>query len=141
VEWWGNYLVKKIESLDGKFMKVFTDEELGRAVSDKVASQIKELMRNVVVKGSGRRARMKEFGVGGKTGTAQKAAPGGRGYLKGHYIASYIGFAPFKDPRLIGLVIVDDPKGGYWGETICGPVFKEVIEYSLRYLNVKPDVL
>ncbi len=135
------YLVKKIESLDGRFVKVFLDEERGRAISDRVASEIKELMRDVVINGSGRRARMKEFGVGGKTGTAQKAAPGGRGYLKGHYIASFIGFAPFKDPRLIGLVIVDDPKGGYWGETVCGPVFKEVIGYALRYLNVKPDML
>jgi len=117
------------------------DEERGRAISDRVASEIKELMRDVVINGSGRRARMKEFGVGGKTGTAQKAAPGGRGYMKGHYIASFIGFAPFKDPRLIGLVIVDDPKGGYWGETVCGPVFKEVIGYALRYLNVKPDML
>jgi len=135
------YLVKQIESLDGRFVKVFMDEERGRAISDRVASEIKELMQDVVVNGSGRRARMKEFGVGGKTGTAQKAAPGGRGYLKGHYISSYIGFAPFKDPRLIGLVIVDDPKGGYWGETVCGPVFKEVIEYALRYLNVKPDML
>ena len=66
---------------------------------------------------------------------------GGRGYLKDHYIASFIGFAPYDNPRLVALVIVDDPRGGYWGETVCGPVFKRVVEYSLRYLNVEPDML
>ena len=59
--------------------------------------------------------------------------------MKGHYIASFIGFAPYKDPRIAALVIVDDPKGTYWGATVCGPVFKEVMTYALRYLNVVPD--
>jgi cell division protein FtsI/penicillin-binding protein 2 len=82
---------------------------------------------------------MQWFGVGGKTGTAQKANPRG-GYMKGHYIASFIGFAPLASPRLLGLVIVDGPKGSIWGESVCGPVFKEVVEFSLRYLNEKPDI-
>lgn len=134
-------LIKKIESRDGNYVKVFSREERGSAVSDKVAAEMKELMQNVVLKGSGRRAKMDWFSVGGKTGTAQKAAPGGRGYMKGHYIASFIGISPIKDPSLICLVIVDDPKGSIWGESVCGPVFKNVVEYSLRYLNVKPDML
>ena len=61
--------------------------------------------------------------------------------MKGHYIASFIGFAPLSDPEMIALVIVDDPKGSIWGESVCGPVFRNVVEYSLRYLNVKPDML
>jgi stage V sporulation protein D (sporulation-specific penicillin-binding protein) len=132
-------LIKKIESRDGKFVKVFGGETRGQAVSDKTAAEMKTLMRNVVLYGSGRRAQMKWFDVGGKTGTAQKSVPGGRGYMKGHYIASFIGLAPLKDPEIVVLVIVDDPKGSIWGESVCGPVFKRVVEYSLRYLNVKPD--
>lgn len=134
-------LVKKIESLDGRFVRTFTEGSSSQAVSRRTAEEMKQLMRNVVLYGSGRRAKMEWFDIGGKTGTAQKAAPGGRGYLKGHYIASFIGLAPLADPQLIALVIVDDPKGSIWGESVCGPVFKNVVEHSLRYLNVKPDLL
>ncbi|MFC1511499.1 peptidoglycan D,D-transpeptidase FtsI family protein [Candidatus Margulisiibacteriota bacterium] len=134
-------LVKKIESIDGKFIKVFAQRKSWRPVSEKVAAEVKQLMRNVVLRGTGRPASIKGFGVCGKTGTAQKAIPGGKGYLKDRYIASFIGFAPFDNPRLICLVLVDDPKGAYWGATVAGPVFKSVMEYSLRYLNVKPDLL
>ncbi|MEA3494141.1 MAG: penicillin-binding protein 2 [Candidatus Margulisiibacteriota bacterium] len=135
-------LVKKIESFDGKFIKVFVPRDRGRAISSKVADEMKELMRNSVVRGTGKRADIKKFGVCGKTGTAQKAALGGRGYLKGHYIASFIGFAPYKNPRVAALVIVDDPSRiGYWGGQVAGPVFSKVVGFTLRYLNVLPDVL
>jgi stage V sporulation protein D (sporulation-specific penicillin-binding protein) len=132
-------LVKKIESLDGHFVKVFKQEDEKRILSSKVAGEIKELMQNVVVEGTGKAAKIEGFGVCGKTGTAQKAIPGGRGYMKGHYIASFIGFAPYKDPQIAALVIVDDPKGSYWGATVCGPVFRNVMAYTLRYLNITPD--
>ena len=134
-------LIKKIESNDGLFIKSFSDESRGQAISDKTAGQMIEMMRGVVLNGSGRRAKMDYFTVGGKTGTAQKAMRGGRGYMKGHYIASFIGMAPLSDPEIIVLVIVDDPKGSIWGESVCGPVFKNVVEYTLRYLNAKPDML
>jgi len=135
------YLVKKIESIDGQYVKVFSSDSHPQAVSGKVAEQMKQLMQNVVIHGSGRKAQMADFKVGGKTGTAQKAVVGGRGYMQGHYIASFIGFAPLDNPRVIGLIIVDDPKGCIWGETVCGPIFKSTVEYTLRYLNAKPDML
>jgi stage V sporulation protein D (sporulation-specific penicillin-binding protein) len=134
-------LIKKIESPDGKFVKVFAQKGAGMAVSVKVASQVKKLMRNVVVRGTGKRADIEGFGVCGKTGTSQKIIPGGRGYLKGHYISSFLGFAPYDNPRVAALVIVDDPVGTYWGSAVAGPVFRNVVEYTLRYLNVKPDML
>jgi stage V sporulation protein D (sporulation-specific penicillin-binding protein) len=134
------FIVKKIESNDDTYIKTFSTEYRGRAVSERTAEEMKNFMRNIVLKGSGRRASMEAFSAGGKTGTAQKAFRGG-GYMKGHYIASFIGMAPLSDPRVIALVIVDDPKGSIWGESVCGPIFKNVVEYSLRYLNVKPDML
>lgn len=134
-------LVKKIESSDGRFIKVFTQDKLDKAVTVKVAAEMKKLMSNVVLNGSGKRAKMKWFGVGGKTGTAQKVNTNGIGYQSGHYIASFIGFAPLAEPRIAALVIVNDPKGSIWGESVCGPVFKTVVEYALRYLNVKPDMI
>jgi stage V sporulation protein D (sporulation-specific penicillin-binding protein) len=135
------YLVKKIESGSGDFIKVIRNDDRGQALSNATVEQMKGLLRNAVLKGSGRRAQMPWFSVGGKTGTAQKALPNGRGYMKGHYIASFIGLAPLKDPQIVALVIVDDPRGSIWGESVCGPVFKNVVEYSLRYLNVKPDMI
>ncbi|MFH1826326.1 MAG: penicillin-binding protein 2 [bacterium] len=135
------FLVKKIESPDGRFVKVNSQRSRGQAVSAKTANAVSKMLNNVVNEGTGRPARIPGFAVCGKTGTAQKAILGGRGYLKDHYIASFIGYAPMKDPRLITLVIVDDPKGTYWGATVCGPVFQRVMEYSLRYLNVRPDML
>jgi len=133
-------LVKKIESLDGSFEKTYSGEELNRSVSDKTAKAMMRLMENVVLFGTGRRAKMENYRSAGKTGTAQKVFPGGLGYMKGHYIASFVGIAPLDDPRLAVLIIVDEPQGSIWGESVAGPVFKEVVEGALRYLNVPPDL-
>ncbi|MBU0672409.1 MAG: penicillin-binding protein 2 [Candidatus Margulisbacteria bacterium] len=133
-------LIKRIESQDGKFVKVFTARKK-RVISEQVASEVKDLMRNVVLNGSGKRAGINGFSVCGKTGTAQKANLRGHGYFKDRFIASFVGFAPYEDPAVVALVILDDPKGNIWGGSTCGPVFKDVVEYSLRYLNAKPDVL
>jgi len=132
-------LVRKIESIDGSFVKTFQGEELNRTVSNSTAIEVTKLLENVVLFGSGKRAKMNDYRVGGKTGTAQKAAGGI--YLKGRYIASFIGFAPLTDPQLIVLVIINEPKGSIWGESVAGPVFKEVVEGALRYLNVPPDMV
>ncbi|MCX5726759.1 MAG: penicillin-binding transpeptidase domain-containing protein [Candidatus Saganbacteria bacterium] len=90
--------------------------------------------------GTGKSAGIKGFRIGGKTGTAQKTKPGSRGYWAGHYIPSFVGIAPLSDPRIVVLVIIDDPKGkDYWGETTAAPVFRSIVDETLRYLNVAPD--
>ncbi|MFH1710420.1 MAG: penicillin-binding transpeptidase domain-containing protein [bacterium] len=132
-------LVKKIEGDDAGFLKVFTPESKGQAVSRKTAGDMLELCEDVVENGTGRLAKIPGFRVGGKTGTAQKPRPGGIGYMAGHYISSFIGFTPMDDPRVAVLVVVDDPTPVYWGERVAAPVFKQVAEYSLRRLNVAPD--
>jgi stage V sporulation protein D (sporulation-specific penicillin-binding protein) len=134
-------LVKKIESPDASYVRAEAPQELNRVLSSQVAEQAKKLLENVVLYGSGKRTQMKHFRVGGKTGTAQKALPWGRGYMKNHFIASFCGFAPLSRPQIAILVIVDDPQGVIWGETVAGPTFKVVMEETLRYLNVKPDVI
>jgi len=133
-------LIKKVESQDGNFIKAGAQELERRAVSVKTAKEMKQLMENVVIHGSGRRAKIDKFRVGGKTGTAQKSNPAG-GYLKNKYIASFIGFAPLDKPKVLALVIVDEPQGSIWGESVCGPVFSRVVGYTLRYLNAVPDML
>lgn len=134
-------LVRKIESEDQSFVKTSRREEICRAVSEQAASDTLKILENVVICGSGRKAKIEYFRIGGKTGTAQKAIPGGLGYMQGHYIASFIGIAPLSNPKIVAFVLIDDPKGCIWGETVAGPAFKRVVEETLRYLNVKPDVL
>lgn len=134
------YLIKKVESPDGKIVKGHRPERR-RVLSQPVADQVKSFMRSIVSKGSGIPAQIVGFEVCGKTGTAQKARLGGRGYYKDKYIASFVGFAPYKRPKVIAIVLIDDPKGTIWGGKVCGPVFGEVVGYSLRYLNAHPDVL
>ena len=75
--------------------------------------------------------------MAGKTGTAQKAGPGG--YLPGRYFASFIGFFPADNPQLCISVVMDDPKEGYYGGQVCGPIFKEIAERCASYLNLPPD--
>ncbi len=135
------YLVNRIESSDGRFVRFFPRGRKKRVISRKTADQVKEFMRSVVMRGTGKRAKIKGFEVCGKTGTAQKVNPSGVGYLKDRFITSFIGFAPYHDPRVICLVIVDDPQTEIWAEKVCAPVFKNVVEFTLRYMNVKPDVL
>lgn len=134
-------LVKKIESLDGSFVKIFPKEEQGRVVSEKTSKEMLELMIYVVDKGTGSFAKIKDFKIAGKTGTAQKVKPGGPGYWPGHYVASFIGVAPATDPKIAVLVIIDEPKGVPWGEKVAAPHFARVMEDTLRYLNIAPDDL
>jgi stage V sporulation protein D (sporulation-specific penicillin-binding protein) len=95
-------------------------------ISKKTARQLKELCREVVQSGTGVKAAVGFMDVGGKTGTGQKAAPTG-GYLPGKYIASFIGFAPFKNPKIVCLVILDEPAiEKRFGSESAAPVFARV---------------
>lgn len=132
-------LVRKVESIDKNFLKIFAPERFGETVSPKTAKEVLALSETVVEQGTGRLAQLPDFKVGGKTGTAQKARPGGMGYMEGHYVSSFIGFAPLNDPQLAVLVILDDPRPFYWGERVASPVFKDIAEFSLRRLNIAPD--
>ncbi|MGH2769182.1 MAG: penicillin-binding transpeptidase domain-containing protein, partial [Actinomycetota bacterium] len=75
------------------------------------------------------------YQVAGKTGTAQKPIPGGRGYSG--YVGSFIGFAPAADPKLVVGVILDEPRP-IWGGVTAAPTFKEVMQFSLRHLGIGP---
>lgn len=87
--------------------------------------------------GTAPRAQVLGFNVGGKTGTAHKQE--GRGYAASKYISSFVGFAPASRPRLIVAVMIDEPQGQYYGGTVAGPVFSNVMAGSLRILGVEPD--
>jgi cell division protein FtsI (penicillin-binding protein 3) len=96
------------------------------------------LLEAVVEEGTGRLAAVPGYTVAGKTGTAQKAVPG-RGYAANRFVASFAGFVPSRHPRLVGLVVVDEPRGMIHGGEVAAPVFSAVLRQVLPLLGVPPD--
>lgn len=109
-------------------------------VSANVIQKVKAMMVKVVEKGTGKAASLRYYTVAGKTGTAQKAEPGSKGYLPDQYVVSFVGFLPAENPRLVILVVFDEPLAPYQqGGMLAAPVFKAVAEQSARYLNIPPS--
>ncbi|HYM60773.1 MAG TPA: penicillin-binding transpeptidase domain-containing protein [Thermoanaerobaculia bacterium] len=111
-----------------------------RVISEKTAAVLNEILKQVVARGTGANAALAEHIVAGKTGTAQKAGRGGIGYLTDKYVASFGGYVPADRPRLVILVLIDEPKNAQYGGTVAAPVFKEIAEATLRYLGVPPTI-
>ena len=109
-----------------------------RIVSRRTAKQLTQMLRGVVEEGSGTPAKVPGYRVAGKTGTAAKPEPTG-GYSTSRYVASFVGFVPASRPRLVVLVTVDEPEGVIWGGTVAAPVFSEIAQFALQYLEVPPD--
>lgn len=100
------------------------------------ARKMREMMISVTQKGgTGQASAVPGYDVAGKTGTARKAI---NGRYEGKYVASFVGFAPAKNPRLIVAVSIDEPVGSYYGGTVAGPVFRGIMEGGLKLLNVAP---
>jgi cell division protein FtsI/penicillin-binding protein 2 len=97
------------------------------------------LLRGVVDEGgTGEGAAIPGYLVAGKTGTAQKPEPTG-GYSSSRYVASFVGFVPATDPRLVVLVNVDEPRTSIWGGVVAAPAFQHIAKFALQYLEVPPD--
>ena len=105
-----------------------------QVISEKTSNEIMKLLEKTVIEGTGRRAYVPGYRVGGKTGTAQKIINGV--YEDEKYISSFGGVAPVDDPKIAILVIVDEPTGIYYGGTVAGPYARYVIENTLQYLEV-----
>ena len=109
-----------------------------RVLRKRTAETIKEMMSVVVSAGTGRAARLRGFSAAGKTGTAQKVDERG-GYSHTRFVASFVGFAPVDNPALSVVVLIDEPRGLYYGGQVAAPVFKKIAEKTLNYLSVPPD--
>jgi stage V sporulation protein D (sporulation-specific penicillin-binding protein) len=114
-----------------------TPVEKRRVISEETSKEIRHALESVVAKGSGGKAFVDSYRIGGKTGTAQKAQNGR--YLENNHIVSFMGFAPADDPQIVVYVAVDNPKGGLiFGGTISAPIVGNILEDSLRAMGVKP---
>lgn len=129
-------IVKKITEPDGKIYREIKPTAVGRVLKPKTCHQMLKILTNVCENGTGKKARIPGYTVGGKTGTANIVEDGV--YVSGKYVASFIGIVPIEDPRLVILVKIDNPKGIAWGGSVAGPVFKNVASRILWKIGVKP---
>jgi len=129
------YLVKEVRGPDG--VRRFEPTPIRRVVSEDTARKVTSLLVEAVNKGSSPTAIVPGYKLAGKTGTAQ--VPEGSGYSKTKYVASYIGYLPADDPRLLILVKIDNPKDVPWGTTVAAPVFREVASKALAYYGIPPS--
>src|SRR5665213_3127808 len=111
-----------------------------RVISTLTAAQMRKMMEGVVLFGTGKVAQLNGYSSGGKTGTAQKIDPATHTYSKSMHIASFAGFAPVNNPVISVAVIMDSPKGAYYGASVSAPVFAEVAQQVLEYLGVPHDI-
>ncbi|MGE5380338.1 MAG: penicillin-binding transpeptidase domain-containing protein [Methylocystaceae bacterium] len=130
------HLVKEIRDSQGHLVKRIEPETVRQVISAETSRQLRLILENVVKEGTGERAYIAGYRVGGKTGTAQKISPNG-GYMEDAFVTSFIAIAPVNTPRLVTLVIVDNPKGAFrFGATTAAPSTRAIFEYSLPYLGV-----
>jgi cell division protein FtsI (penicillin-binding protein 3) len=108
--------------------RTFLDED--------VCETVRSILERAVEEGTGKNARISGVTVAGKTGTAQKVAPDGRGYSHSDYMSSFVGFVPADDPALAIIVTLDEPRPLYYGGTVAAPVFKNIAEKALTYLGL-----
>ncbi|MCL2336346.1 MAG: penicillin-binding transpeptidase domain-containing protein [Firmicutes bacterium] len=128
-------LVKEIRS-NGQTVFSMRPEKVRQGISVETARQLRGLLENVVSQGTGVNAALEGYRVGGKTGTAQVVAEGGRGYVDGKYVASFAGFAPVDDPKIVMLVVIVEPQGAYYGGVVAAPIFQAIARDTLRYMGV-----
>jgi cell division protein FtsI/penicillin-binding protein 2 len=133
-------LVSRLQERDGSVVQSYAPERVRQVISDATSKAMIEALKTVVTKdGTAPDAAMKAYVVAGKTGTAQKAENGT--YAPGKYVSSFIGFFPADNPELCISVVMDEPKEGYYGGKVCGPVFRDIAERCASYLNIPPDPL
>lgn len=132
-------VVKEIRTSDGELVKRMEPEAIRQVITPATARELAEVLADGVERGSGVFAMVEGYRIAGKTGTAQKIAPGG-GYLNNLYILSYVGFGPIDDPQIAIYVFVDGAtRGPNWGGQVAGPVFKEIMTEVMRYWNIPPQ--
>jgi len=136
---WQPRVARELVSPEGVVLKSFEPQKVRQVISPETSRQVVETLVHAVEEGTGMAAAVEGYTVGGKTGTAQKYDPQLKTYSSHKYLASFVGVAPARDPRLVVLVMIDEPKGVIYGGSVAGPVFQKVVQRTLRYLNVPSE--
>lgn len=129
-------LVQEIFTEDGSVRTEIPVTLKNRTISEKASSLLSSLLEGVVENGSGSKAYIEGYRVGGKTGTAQKFENGA--IAQGKYVSSFLGFFPANDPQYLALVIVDEPQGAYYGSVVAAPAAAEIFRGIIQLKNIAP---
>jgi cell division protein FtsI (penicillin-binding protein 3) len=131
------HIVSEIISHRGDILYKFRSSEQKRAISIRTAQILKEILISVTQEGgTAIEAVVDGNRVAGKTGTARLLEPGTGKYSKEKYSSSFMGFAPADEPKIALVILIYEPKGKYYGGQVAAPVFKEIVDKSLSYMNV-----
>jgi cell division protein FtsI (penicillin-binding protein 3) len=133
------HVVRGLRSQDGVLHRQVEPVAIRRVISAGTAQTLLSMLRAVVEEGTGKEAALEEYTVAGKTGTAQKLDPATGRYSSRRVVASFVGAVPAEQPRLVILVVIDDPDTLRWGGSIAAPVFREIARDALKYLQVPPS--
>jgi len=135
----GNYyvphLLKSIVTSDGKNVNEVAPVLKNKVISEKASSILAQMLEGVVTEGSGKKAYIEGYRVGGKTGTAQKYEDGH--VAQGKYVSSFCGFFPANNPEYLALIIVDEPQGTYYGSAVAAPVAAEIFKDIIQIKNIQ----
>ncbi len=125
-----------VETRDGETIETFEYGEKKEIVSEETSATMRTLLESVVSEGGGKNAYIEGYRIGGKTATSQTLPRSAH-----KYIASFIGFAPADNPQIIGMVIIHDPQGVYYGGTIAAPVLRDIYDNVLPYMGIEKEIV
>ena len=131
------HLVKRIYADDGYVLKDDFGGLKNRTVSEEASAMLAEMLEGVIREGSGKKAGVEGYRIGGKTGTAQKYENGR--IAAGKYVSSFVGFFPVDQPKYLTLVIVDEPQGAYYGSVVAAPCAGEIFQGIISLKNISPQ--
>lgn len=123
---------KAVSDKDGTILETLSWKETDGIVSDETSATMRMLLESVVAEGSGKNAYLDGYRIGGKTATSQTLPRSAN-----KYISSFVGFAPADNPQIIGIIIINNPQGVYYGGTIAAPVLRSIYDNVLPYLGIK----
>ena len=132
----GNLVTPHIgtEILDenGNVLQTFEHQKGEQVISQETSEKMKKILESVVSEGTGNKAYIPGYRIGGKTATSEKLPR-----RSGKYIASFLTFAPAENPQVLSLVLINEPQGNYYGGSVAGPVMKELLQNILPYLGIE----
>lgn len=133
-------LIDRVVRVNGE-TQVIPPQPVWQACSSKTAASLRDFLEGVVLEGTGSRAALPDVRVGGKTGTTRRYDPEKKRYIEGSYLTSFVGLAPIENPRLVCLVMLDDPKAEssrmVRGGRVAAPIFSEVVRETLDHLAIR----
>ena len=124
----------KVVGSDGDVRKTFTYDAEESIISEETSETLRYILEKVVSEGTGKKAYLEGYTIGGKTATSEKLPR-----RSGKYISSFLGFSPAENPQVIGLVTIDEPVGVYYGGTVAAPVMADIFSNILPYLGIQPN--